>query len=129
MIGLDTNIIVRYLTQDDPDQASRAGQVMDSLSPDNPGFVSIVVWAELYWVLTRAYGFSREEVVERLAALALADEIRPEDPTGISRAVAATRRGADFADALVDAAAHQSGCATVVTFDRRAADRLGWSLA
>lgn len=129
MIGLDTNVIVRYLTQDDPGQAARATEVFHTLTDDQPGFVPTLVWAELYWVLTRSYGISASDVVDRLAALAEADEIRAESPSGVARAVAATRRGADFADALIDASARHAACQEVVTFDRRAAGRLGWSLA
>lgn len=75
------------------------------------------------------YGFGRSQVVDRLAALSLADEIRAEDPASVASAVRSARRGADFADALIAAAATRKGCQTVVTFDKRAADKLGWTLA
>ena len=117
MIALDTNVIVRFLTQDDADQARRAVAVFDELTADEPGFVSTVVWAELHWVLTRSYGFTPRDVVERIAGLSVADEIDAE-----------ARRGADFADALIDAAAKRAGCDDVVTFDKRASTRLGWTL-
>ena len=128
MIGLDTNIIARYLTQDDPDQVALATAVFDSLREAAPGYVTTVVWAELYLVLTRSYGFRRDEVVDRLAALSLADEIRAEDPASVAAALRSARRGVDFADALVDAAANRAGCQEVVTFDKRAASKLGWRL-
>lgn len=129
MIGLDTNVIVRYLTQDDPDQAPVATRIFESLREDSPGYVATVVWAETYWVLTRSYGFRRNEVVDRLAALSLADEIRAEDPAGVAAALKSARQGADFADALIDTSAARAGCQEVFTFDKRAADRLGWRLA
>ncbi len=129
MIGLDTNVIVRYLTQDDPDQAPVATRIFESLDEDEPGYVATVVWAETYWVLTHSYGFRGNEVVDQLAALSRADEIRAEDPSGLAAALRSARHGADFADALIASAASRAGCRTVATFDRRAADRLGWSLA
>ncbi len=129
MIGLDTNVIVRYLTQDDPVQAPIATRVINGLREDSPGYIPTVVWAETYWVLTRSYGFRRNDVVERLSALSLADEIRAEDPAGLATAFTAARRGADLADALIDTTANRVGCEAVVTFDKRAADRLGWRLA
>ena len=59
MIGLDTNILVRYLTHDDPSQTAAAIRVMNSLSSDSPGFLSLIVVAELVWVLTIAYRFRK----------------------------------------------------------------------
>ncbi|MFT3888362.1 MAG: type II toxin-antitoxin system VapC family toxin [Arachnia sp.] len=129
MIALDTNVLARYLTQDDPDQAQRATAIMDGLTVSSPGFVATIVWAELHWVLTRAYGFAPREVVERISDLALADEIRPEEPAAIAGAVSAARKGADFADALIGEAATAVGCDAIVTFDKRAAAKLGWRLA
>lgn len=128
MIALDTNVIVRYLVQDDPDQSSRATSVIDNLSDSAPGLVTTVVWAEVYWVLTRAYGFGRPDVVEQLAALCTADEIRTENSAAVGSAILQAQRGADFADALIGATATGAGCAEVVTFDKRAAAKLGWRL-
>lgn len=128
MIALDTNVIVRYLTQDDPDQAAAATAVFDGLTQDEPGFVPTVVWAEIHWVLTRAYRFSADDVVDRLKGLSRSDEIRAEDSAAVDSAVDAARAGADFADALIGAAAARAGCTDVVTFDKRAASRLGWRL-
>ena len=68
MIGLDTNVIVRYLTQDDPVQAPIATKVINGLREDSPGYIPTVVWAETYWVLTRSYGLRLHEVVDLLRA-------------------------------------------------------------
>lgn len=126
MIALDTNVLVRYLTQDDPEQARRATQALGELSSTTPGFVPTLVWAETYWVLTRAYKVVAATVVETLAAFAASVEIEPEDPRTLAEAIAGARNGADFADALIDAAARRAGCDQVVTFDRRASSLLGW---
>ena len=70
MIGLDTNVLVRYLTQDDPSQARLATDLIERrLSHQDPGFISIVAMVETAWVLERAYGLSAAEVaavIERL---------------------------------------------------------------
>ncbi len=69
MIGLDTNVLVRYLAQDDQEQSALATQVLESLDEAERGFVSLVVLVELQWVLRRAYRMSASEVagiVERL---------------------------------------------------------------
>ena len=66
MIGLDTNIVVRYLTHDDPAQTTAAVQIMDSLSSDSPGFLSLIVIAELVWVLEVSYRFKKSEIEQVL---------------------------------------------------------------
>ncbi len=69
MIGLDTNVLVRYVVQDDPDQSARATALVESLDDQRRGFVSVVVLVELAWVLRRAYGARPDDVhavVDRL---------------------------------------------------------------
>lgn len=66
MIGLDTNVLVRYITQDDAAQAARAGQIIDQLSETRPGYITVVVLAKMCWVLRRAY---RAESVATLTVL------------------------------------------------------------
>lgn len=128
MIGLDTNVVVRFLTQDDPDQARRATQLLATLTREKPGFIPTLVWAESYWVLTRSYQIDTQAVLEHLAKLAGSTEVQAEDPVVLANAFTSARLGADFADALIAAAARRSGCETVATFDQRAAQQLGWQL-
>ncbi len=128
MIGLDTNVIVRYLVRDDPGQTSRATALINGLSQDTPGFIATVAWAEIHWVLTRAYRFDRVTVVESLAALYAVEEVRAEDPAAVTSAISQARFGADFADALIAATARRAGCSEVFTFDKRAATKLGWQI-
>jgi predicted nucleic-acid-binding protein len=69
MIGLDTNILVRYLAQDDPIQSQRATEIIEGLTEDNLGFINIVALVETAWVLDRAYGVPASELaaaIERL---------------------------------------------------------------
>ena len=70
MIGLDTNVLVRYLAQDDPIQSLKATEIFEQrLTAEDPGFVSVVAMVETVWVLDRAYGLAKHEIsaaIERL---------------------------------------------------------------
>jgi predicted nucleic-acid-binding protein len=128
MIALDTNVIVRYLVQDDPAQAAAANDLFSGLTAANPGYIGLVAWAEAYWVLTRTYGFSRADALATLRDLAGSDEIASQDEPQVTRALTLAQAGADFGDALIMSAATAAGCAEAVTFDKRAAARLGYRL-
>ena len=78
MIGLDTNVLVRYLIQDDARQSAQAKDLIDSLSVSNKGFVSLVVISELVWVLSYVFQLSRSDVNEVLGRLARMPEFRLE---------------------------------------------------
>lgn len=75
MTGLDTNIVVRYLTHDDPAQTAAAVKLIDSLSQDSPGFLSHMVVVELVWVLEVCYRFSRNEIESVLETLLRSKEL------------------------------------------------------
>jgi predicted nucleic-acid-binding protein len=69
MIGLDTNIFVRYLAQDDPVQSPKASELIErQLTEENPGFLSVVVMTETVWVLDRAYGLADQAIAARSSA-------------------------------------------------------------
>jgi predicted nucleic-acid-binding protein len=126
MIGLDTNVVVRYLTQDDPAQAATAVKVMDSLSSDSPGFLSLIVMVELVWVLEAAYRFKKKEVEHVLETLLRSKELvieRAEIVAQALRKFSASR--ADFADCLIERCGHAAECEHTVTFDRNAAAGAG----
>ena len=128
MIGLDTNVVVRYLADDDPEQSPRAARVIDGLTATNPGFIATVVWVEAFWVLTRACDIPKKDVLAQFADLLDAEEVQVEDYAAVAQALTAAKDGADFADALIDSAARRRGCAHTVTFDEGASKRLGWRL-
>ena len=80
MIGLDTNVVVRYLTQDDPVQSPQASRIMEKrLSAANPGFVSVVAIVETVWVLDRAYGFAPTEIAAAIERILQADTLMVEN--------------------------------------------------
>jgi predicted nucleic-acid-binding protein len=128
MIGLDTNVVVRYLTQDDPAQSKAATELFAALTPSSPGFIPLVVWAEVYWVLVRTYGFPAKDAVDTLRDLFTSDEIVAQAEQQVRTALAEASAGADFPDALIFAANNEAGCTESVTFDTKAAKRVGFRL-
>lgn len=122
MIGLDTNILVRYLTQDDPAQSAAAVKVIDSLSQHSPGFISLIVIAELVWVLEVSYRFKKNDIERVLDTLLRSKELvieRAEIVWQALRNFSASR--ADFADCLIERCGHAAECQYTATFDHNAA--------
>jgi len=129
MTGLDTNILVRYLTEDDPVQTIAAGRVMDSFSSDSPGFISLIVLAELVWVLESFYRFTRKEIERVLETLLRSEELVLERAEIVSQALRMFRGSrADFADCLIERCGHAADCEHTVTFDQKAAAGAGMRL-
>ena len=122
MIALDTNVIVRFLVQDDAEQARLAADVFDRLTDDELGFVSREVLVELVWVLERAYGYSRVEIASAIDGLLSSTEIVIEAGDDVGPALELYRNdGFGFADLMIAAASRRSGAIELVTFDRKAA--------
>jgi predicted nucleic-acid-binding protein len=129
MIGLDTNVVVRYLTHDDPAQTTAAVRVIDALSQDSPGFLSLIVIAELVWVLEVSYRFKKNEIERVLDTLLRSKELVIEQAEIVWQALrkfSASR--ADFADCLIERCGHAAECPYTVTFDRNAASAAGMKL-
>jgi len=131
MIGLDTNILVRYLAQDDPVQSPKATEMMErQLAEEGPGFVSVVALVETVWVLERTYGFSRLELADAIERVLGTDVLLVENEQEVFAAMVALREGSgSFADALIGALGARAGCARTLTFDRRALRLPGFALA
>ncbi len=123
MIGLDTNVIVRYLTQDDPIQSTKATQLFERrLTEQNPGFVSVVAVTEMVWVLERSYGFSESDVSSAIERLLQADVLLVENEQEVFNAMVAVRKGrGSFADAIIVELGTKAGCTRTLTFDKKAA--------
>jgi predicted nucleic-acid-binding protein len=129
MIGLDTNVLVRYLTHDDPTQTVAAMRVMNSLSFDSPGFLSLIVIAELVWVLAISYRYRKKEIERVLENLLRSKELVIERADIVSQACRAFSVGsADFSDYLIERCAHAAECQFTITFDQRAAMSAGMRL-
>jgi predicted nucleic-acid-binding protein len=122
VIGIDTNVLIRYLVQDESFQARKATALIERrLSEANPGFLSTVVMAEAAWVLERSYGLGNEQIAnifERILQSAVFVVERDEE---VSLATSMLKEGAgSFPDALIGALATSAGCSKTLTFDRRA---------
>ena len=130
MIGVDTNVVVRFLAQDDETQSPIATRFMSRLSRKRPGFISSVVLAEITWVLSRAYKASRADIAAAVEGLLRSAELVVENAPAAHRALAHYRNAAsaEFADALIAETAALAGASETVTFDARAAAELGMRL-
>ena len=122
MIGLDTNVLVRYIAQDEPSQSALATKLVESFTATAPGFVSTVTLVETVWVLARAYKTAKTEILQIVEGLLRARELVIEDAEthylALNQFEATT---VDYADAVIAQAGRRVGCEFTATFDRRAA--------
>ena len=125
MIGLDTNVIVRYLTQDDPVQSPKATELIErGLTEEEPGFVSVVAMAETAWVLERVYGRTAEEIAAVIERMLEVEVLVVESEQEVFTAMIAVKEGrGSFADALIGALGARADCSHTVTFDQKALRR------
>lgn len=129
MIGLDTNVLVRYITQDDDKQAALANSLIESLDDASPGFVTLVSVVELNWVLESAYNFTRQQFVEVMQALLTVDAIKLDRAAVVASAVRVySASKADFSDCLIERLSTGTGCERTMTFDKAAAKTAGMVL-
>jgi predicted nucleic-acid-binding protein len=130
MIGLDTNIIVRYLAQDDPAQSAKATELFERrLSEDDPGFISVIAMVETVWVLERAYGLPNPDIASAIERMLQADVLVVEREQDVFNALAALREdNGSFADALIGSLGARAGCSRTLSFDRKASRLPGFEL-
>lgn len=130
MIGLDTNVVVRYLTQDDAKQAALASKLFEhTLSAERPGFVSLITLCEIAWVLSECYGADKARIRAVVEGLLASKQILVEDAERVWKALRNWEKSsADFSDALMGQSASARGCEKIVTFDRAAARLPGFEL-
>lgn len=128
MIGLDTNVVVRYLAQDDARQAAAATRLIEgSLSAEVRGFISIMTLAEVLWVLASNYRVNRAALAEVVEGLLTAPQLTVDRAECVWRALHAYRDSkADFSDALIAELGKEAGCVKTMTFDRQAAAHPGF---
>jgi len=129
MIGLDTNVLVRYVMQDDAKQAAKAAKLIESLTVDAPGFVSLVSVVELGWVLSSCYDLTRDQVAQAFEALLRTKELVIDRADQVLKALRVFKASsADFADCLIERTAASAGCDRTMTFDVGAAKVAGMTL-
>jgi len=119
MIGLDTNILVRYLTQDDPNQSRKAtNEIAKGLSAGDMFFIADIVMCELVWVLETAYGYARQEIVQVLERILRTKQFQFENKDLLWQSLADYRnKKGNFEDHLIGRAGHKAGCRETLTFD------------
>jgi predicted nucleic-acid-binding protein len=130
MIGLDANVLVRYLAQDDPAQSQKATELIERrLTEDEPGFISVVAMAEMAWVLERAYWLTDHEIAAAIEGVLQAEVLVVENEQEVFTAMIALKAGrGSFADALIGALGAKAGCSRTLTLDRRAQRLSGFEL-
>lgn len=129
MIGLDTNVLVRYIMQDDAKQAALANKLIEGLTAASPGYISLVVVVELVWVLESAYDLTRRQVTEALRNLISVNVFKMDRVAVVASALRTYAEGtADVADCLIERSSALAGCRCTMTFDRAAAKTGGMVL-
>ena len=130
MIGLDTNILVRFVAQDDAVNSPLANAIMASLSVDEPGWIAVTAIAEFAWVMTRRFRIARKDVYSLLNRFLTMPEVEVEQHELVRKAANLFLIGsADFTDYLVACSGQAAGCSHTLTFDRKAAKSAGMTLA
>jgi predicted nucleic-acid-binding protein len=129
MIGLDTNILVRYFVKDEPEQSRKAVNLVHRLSPAEPGWVALATMLELFWAVSRIYRVDKAGLIRILETLLSSRDMIVERDETVREALGRYRMGsADFPDCLIAASARAAGCTRTVTFDRVAARGAGMEL-
>lgn len=119
MIGLDTNVLVRFLVEDDLAQTERAQSILRrAVEADDPCYVADIVLCELVWVLERSYKIKRAEIGACLSRLIRAQHLAFSSVERLSRTLESYTSGrGDFADYLIRETAKEAECEAVATFD------------
>jgi predicted nucleic-acid-binding protein len=122
MLGVDTNVLVRYLTRDDQPQYEKARRLIDrEVAKGEPILVSLLVMLETEWVLRSRYEMAKAGVITAFSALLDAADLKIEDELSVEAAVYSWKdSAADFADCLIEARNRRLGCRATATFDGRA---------
>jgi predicted nucleic-acid-binding protein len=129
MIGLDTNVLVRYLVRDDQRQYEKATRLLRrAAEAGEPIMVSLLTLLEMEWVLRSRYASSKEDIAAAISSLLDAADLVFEDEPAVEEAIHLWKSSAaDFADCLINVRNRRLGCRTTATFDRKALRLTGFS--
>ena len=130
MIGIDTNVLVRYITQDDENQATIATEFIENYcSSGNKIFINHIVICELVWVLKKCYKISKPKTITIIEYILKISQFSIENPQIIWQALSDYKKGpADFADYVVSRTNKFHNCDETVTFDQKAGKSKGFAL-
>ena len=130
MTGLDTNVLIRYVTQDDALLTPRANAIMQALTVEEPGWIALTALAEFAWVMSRRFKINRAGIHVLLQELLSQPKLLIEQQELVRKAAGMYSQGnADFSDYLVACSGQAAGCKQTLTFDRKAAKSAGMTLA
>jgi predicted nucleic-acid-binding protein len=122
MIGVDTNVLVRLVAPDDPQQNAAARAFFAKRTADDPAYISGVVLAETIWLLRRRFGYSRTAVENLIRGILSSDDFRVEHGDRLLQILEEPEAArSEVADYLIAWSAQMVGCSRTVTFDRRSA--------
>lgn len=128
-IGIDTNVLARYILQDDERQANIANNFLESLNAHKQGVITCIILVELVWLLKQGYKQRKEMIVQVLSMLLTIDTLNIENKEQVLNALDIYKSSsADFSDALIAMLNHDSGCVFTVTFDKGAVKKTGIKL-
>ena len=130
MIGLDTNVLVRFLIEDDPVQSAQARRIIErKLTEHNPGFVSLATILETVWVLESIYKRSAQQVAEAIRRILQVETFIIQNEQEVYTAMVALQTGqGSFDDSLIAALGLWAGCTSTLTFDKKASRLQGFEL-
>lgn len=122
MKGLDTNLLVRYFTQDHARQSRQAGELIENhCTPENPGFIAAIVMCELVWVLSAGYGYKRNDIARLLRGILSTPSFVVESHNLMASALSMYEKGeAGFSDYLIAMTCKEHEALPVYTFDNAA---------
>lgn len=127
MYAIDTNVLIRYVVEDDPEQAEKATEAIEQLTPEKQGFISCIVLCELNWVLKTAYKISKSERVATLQKILSVPVFDIEQLDCCLKALRSYEKGkADFSDYLIQQIGEKHGYKTLLTFDQKACRETGF---
>ena len=129
MIGLDTNVLVRYIMQDNPEQSSKANQLIENLTKDKRAYFSHITLVEIIWVLESCYELDKNDVIKVIDGILRSRELCTENSEVLWRAFRLFQQSnADFSDCLISVTGLKDGCKKTYTFDKKAAKLSGMEL-
>jgi predicted nucleic-acid-binding protein len=130
MIGLDTNVLVRHIMQDDPLQSPKATRIIERLlTEEDPGFISLATMLESAWVLENIYGLSTQELAQAIETVLQIETFVVQNEKEVHAAMLALKTGhGSFDNALIAALGLWAGCTSTLTFDRKASRLQGFKL-
>lgn len=123
MKGLDTNVLIRYIVQDDPAQSAQATKLIEQDDDSEESiYINGIVLCEVVWVLESAYGYSREIIAKVIEQILKTRQFRIHEPDILWQSLSGYKNdGADFADHYISHLNHINGCEYTATFDKKAA--------